>query len=204
MDSPETSPETTNDLPRIFAQSHHDPEQVDPSSNPELLRLRGEISVLRREIDATAHFKVNRTEAEADWAFAHSGFKPSDHPDFIFFTNCLSAGATTPEAALQTFYSSMRNQDKNPVTSTRMKQLWDVPEDFDEPDAGYSIDLGEGMGSEYGYRVTDQKPLNTNAEQMTLEFERPDGSVFRRKIVLVNRNGSWRIQPVAVSKATTN
>jgi hypothetical protein len=37
--------------------------------------------------------------AEDDWALVHSGAKPSDYPDFMFLTNCVSAGFGTPAAA---------------------------------------------------------------------------------------------------------
>jgi hypothetical protein len=56
----------------------------------------------------------------------------------------------------------MRNQAKEPLNPTWMKQLWDVPDDFDEPGAGYSIDIGEGMGGEDGYRVVN---LTTERQQ---------------------------------------
>ena len=129
-----------------------------------------------------------------------SGAKASDYPDFIFLTNCGSVGFSTPASALQSFYFAMRNQIKEPLTPTRMKQLWDVPDDFDEPGARYSIGIGEGMGGEDGYRVVSQERSGSNGVRMTLEFERPDGSAFRRNVTLIERNGLWRMKPAQVSR----
>ncbi len=193
-----------NSVPQVSntstgAQSKPPPEPTNPArAASELLRLRGEVSVLRRDLDARTSGVVSRRQAEDDWALVHSGAKPSDYPGFIFLTNCVRTGCDTPAAALQSFYFAMRNQEKEPLTPSRMKQLWDVPDDFDVPGAAYSIDLGEGIGREQGYRLVDQQPLGNNEVRLTLEFERPDGSAFRRNLVLVEHNGIWRLKPARV------
>lgn len=177
------------------------PQPESATKESELLRLRGEVSLLRRDLEATAAGALSRRRAEDDWALVHSGAKPSDYPDFVFFTNCVSAGFGTPATALQSFYSAMRNQAKEPLNPTRMKQLWDVPDDFDEPGAGYSIDIGEGMGREDGYRIVSQEPTGSNGLILTLEFELPDGSSSRRNVTMVERTGLWRMKPARVSRA---
>ena len=195
-----TSPRQTSNFPtQVQARPVLEPDRSSAESG--LLRLRGEVSLLQRDLDAAAAGALSRRRAEDDWALVHSGAKPSDYPDFTFFTNCASAGFGTPAAALQSFYFAMRNQAKEPLNPTRMKQLWDVPDDFDEPGARYSIDIGEGMGREDGYRVVSQEPNDSNGMRVTLEFELPDGSSSRRNVTLVERDGLWRMKPAQVSRA---
>lgn len=166
----------------------------------QLLRLRGEVSLLQRDLNSVSAGELPRRKAEDDWAMVYSGVKPSAYPDFMFLTNCGSVGFSTPASALQSFYFAMLNQIKEPLTPTRMKQLWDVPDDFDDPGARYSIDIGEGMGGEDGYRVVSQEQSGSNGVRMTLEFEHPDGSAFRRNVTLLERNGLWRMKPAQVSR----
>lgn len=82
-----------------------------------------------------------------------------------------------------------------------MKEIWDVPDDFDDPNAKYSINLGSGMGSEFGYRIVTQESISTNAICLVVEYEKPDGSSFRREQVLVQTNGRWRVKPAGVTLA---
>ena len=186
------------------------PAQVQPkpvlksgraTEESQLLRLRGEVSLLQRGLNSVSAGALSRRRVEDDWAMVYGGAKPSAYPDFMFLTNCGSVGFSTPASALQSFYFAMRHQDKEPLTPTRMKQLWDVPDDFDEPGARYSIDIGEGTGGEDGYRVVNQERSGSNGVRLTLEFERQDGSAFRRNVTFIERNGLWRMKPAQVSRA---
>jgi len=193
---------TTNQVTRPRPEPVAEPNSTAAESD--LLRLRGEVSLLRRELDAQPVRALSRQQIEDDWALIHSGPKPSEHPGFIYLTNCATVGFGTPEAALQSFYFAMRNQVQEPLDSTRMKLLWDVPDDFDAPDAKYSIDIGNGIGGELGYHVVKREFIGTNEARLTLEYERPDGSAFRRDITMVEHNGRWRLKPVRVSRLPGN
>lgn len=172
-----------------------------PSAPPgELMRLRGEVTLLHRELAERPEIVSSKQMAE-EWAYVYKGPKPSDHPGFAFFSNLTNVGFATPEAAFQSFNYSMRNQHKEPLDNTRMAALWDVPDDYDAPDSRYSISLGEGMGSEIGYRVINLERFATNQVKLTVDYERPDGSFFRRQKVMVEHNGHWRMKPESVIRA---
>lgn len=166
----------------------------------ELIRLRSEVGALRRELRDAQRPKFDPDESAQDWDLVHSGLKPSAQPGFQYFSAITNAGNATPTAGLATFNYVMRNQQREPLTETRMKTIWDVPDDFDSPDARYSIDLGEGMGNEVGYRIVEQTQLSTNEVRLTLEYERPDGSSFRRHRILIERNGAWRVKPAGLTR----
>lgn len=168
--------------------------------SPELLRLRNEVTLLHRDLEKPPPPLLSQERQAEDWALVHSGVKPSEQPGFRHFANLTNVGYATPEAAFQSFNSAMRNQHKEPMNNTRMKELWDVPDDFDDPDARYSIDLGEGMGPEFGYRLVGQELIATNQVRLTIDFEKPDGNSFRRQKVLIEKNGRWRMKPARVTR----
>lgn len=170
--------------------------------SPELLRLRGEVTLLHRE-EKAAWGQLSREQMAADWALVHSGLKPSEQPGFAYFTEVTNAGLATPAAAFQSFNFFMRNQHKEPMTDARMAELWAVPDDFADPNAKYSIDIGEGMGNEVGYRIVKEESIATNEVRLTLEYQRPNDSSYRRDKVLVEHNGLWRVKPVRVSRGGT-
>jgi hypothetical protein len=165
----------------------------------ELLRLRNEVTLLHHE-EKAARAQLSREQMAADWAFVHSGPKPSEQPGFAYFTQVTNAGFATPATAFQSFNFFMRNQQKEPMTDAHMAELWAVPDDFADPNARYSIDIGEGMGNEVGYRIVKEESIATNEVRLTLEYQRPDDSSYRRDKVMVEHNGLWRVQPVRVSR----
>jgi hypothetical protein len=182
--------------PRLAVETA--PRETTPSS--ELLRLRGEVARLHRELDAHAGPVLSPQQMADDWALVHSGPKPSDRTDFVSFAGSSNMGFATPVAAFQSFNFVMRHQQQVRMDDTLMKTLWDVPDDFDNPDAKYSIDIGEGMGNEMGYRIVSQESIGTNQVRLTVDYERPDGTSFRRGKVLVEHNGSWRMKPAGLSR----
>lgn len=88
----------------------------------------------------------------------------------------------------------------NPLDSTRMKEIWNLPEDFDDPNAKYSVDIGQGIGPAIGYRIVSKEPLGSNQVRLVYDYERRNGSSFRHEKVLIEKNGEWRLQPVRVTK----
>ena len=166
----------------------------------ELLRLRNEVTLLRRDLESPEPRPALQKESAEDWASVHSGPKPSSQPGFGYFTKMTNVGFSTPQTAFQSFNFAMRNQQNEPLNNTRMKELWDVPDDFDDPDARYSIHMGEGMGGEIGYRIVSQDRIAPNQMRLTVDYERPDGSSFRREKVLVENKGRWRMKLVSVTR----
>ncbi|MFO1497242.1 MAG: hypothetical protein U1G07_02400 [Verrucomicrobiota bacterium] len=177
-------------------------ESRAPSS--ELLRLRGEVGVLRRELALTgATDSDDDTQRTNDWLAVYSGFKPSELPGFRYYRQLTDVGFATPEAALQSFQYAAGHQQEEPPTNTRMKDFWDVPDDFDQ-EPGYNIHLGEGFYGGIGYRVAGQEFLATNVVRLTIDYEKEDGSSYRRDKILVQTNGRWRMKPQAVTRAEPN
>jgi HAMP domain-containing protein len=172
-----------------------------PRPSSELLRLRDEVGRLRDELQKPDRAADLQKQAQVeDWSAVHSGNRPSQHSDFLYFTNASKAGFATPDAAFQSFHYMMRHQSEEPLTDTRMKEIWDVPGDFDDPNSRYSIDLGEGIGGEIGYRIVGREQMAPNQIRLTIDFERRDGSSFRREKILVENGGRWRIRPAALSR----
>jgi hypothetical protein len=198
------------DLRRSLAGSHavpasenHDNQMIAPAPrpSPELLKLRAEITTLRRELkEAAPERRISRSSQTQEWAQIHSGPKPSEQPGYHSIDELKEAGHATPEAAFQSFLYVLRNQHKEKLTATKMKEIFDVPEDFDDPNAKYSINLGDGIGQEIGYRIVDQQFVASNAMTLTIDFEDRDGGSFRQDRTLIQRDGRWRINPARVSR----
>jgi hypothetical protein len=180
-------------------QQPSQPSADQPSAD--LLRLRAEVTTLQRELDTPTPRQISKQQAADDWALVHSGPKPSQQPGFIAFASVTNIGFANPEAAFESFNYAMRNQAKEPLNNTRTKDLWDVPDDFDDPSAKYSIDIGEGIGGEVGYRIVSRQTMAANEVRLVLDYENPDGSSFRREKVLVQDRGRWRVRPVSVTRA---
>jgi hypothetical protein len=79
-------------------------------------------------------------------------------------------------------------------------EFWDLPEDFDQP-PGYNLNLGEGFYSGIGYRIVETERLSSNTVRVTIDYEKQDGSSYRRDKVLVQTNGRWRLKPASVMRA---
>lgn len=184
--------------PRKLPEKSSRPQK--PPSH-ELLRLRNEVTMLRQEINKQPQRPPPTATGLADeWAEVHSGTKASHQPDFFVMNDLQAIGNATPRQAYQTFQYAMRHQQQEPLTPAKMKEIWDVPDDFDDPDARYSINMGQGMGGEIGYRVVKEEFVSTNEIKLTLDFEHSDGSSFRQERLLVQRNGKWRVKPESVTR----
>ena len=176
------------------------PSADQPSPSSELLRLRGEVGVLRRQLAETDPQEQIRRQYTNDWNQVYAGPRPSEHPDFFSYKNLADVGSATPDQALQTFYHTMMNQRAAPLTDSRMMELWDVPDDYDQP-PGYNIHIGEGFYGGSGFRIVERQPLSSNSLRVTLDYEKEDGSSYRRDKILVQRNGRWRMKPESVTRA---
>lgn len=172
----------------------------EPRPSLELLRLRGQVGVLRRQLAELDPAEEARRQHSNDWHLVYSGPRPSDEPDFRHFASLQDVGSATPAAALESFYYAMNNQGKEPLTDARMKDLWDVPDDFDQ-EPGYNLHMGEGLYGGAGYRIVRQEVLSSNTVSVTIDYEKADGSSYRRDKILVQTHGRWRMKPARVSRA---
>lgn len=166
----------------------------------EVLRLRGQVGVLRRALAEAGGIAQDRRQFRHDWETIYSGARPSDQPGFVTLSNLVPAGFATPENALQSFHYIMGRQQIEPLNDTRMKEIWDVPDDYDQP-PGYNIDLGEGFYGGIGYRIVRSEFLSSNTARLTIDYEKEDGSSYRRDKIFVATNGHWRMKPAAVTRA---
>jgi hypothetical protein len=178
------------------------PAKSPSAPSPELLSLRNEVTWLNRELrEAPATKTPSPPELAAEWQEVHSGPAPKDQPGFVSITRLTYSGNQTPSAGFQTFQFALRNQNAEPLTPTKMKEIFDVPEGFDDPNARYSIGLGEGIGSEIGYRIVREQILSTNEVKLILDFQTADDASIRQEKILVHRNGKWRVKPESVQLA---
>jgi hypothetical protein len=189
-----------NEAERASENARVPTDAAAPDSGPslELLRLRGEVAILRRELENRRAPDLASNARSNDLQLIYSDPRPSEHLDFVDYSNIAPAGFATPEAAFQSFNQMM--MAKQPLTNTQMKDYWNVPDDYDQP-PGYNIHLGEGFYGGKGYRVVSRRLLGTNTVELTVDFEKNDGTSFRRDRLLVEHNGHWRLQPVSVTRA---
>lgn len=175
------------------------------SSNPPrpslvLLSLRAEVSGLRAELDGLNPLAQAARREEEDWNQVWDGPKPSELPGFNSFAELSPQGSATPEAAYQSFQYTFRNQPAEALTPTRMKEIFDLPDDFDAPDARYSIDLGAGMHGDSGYRVVQSKLIGPGRVVLTIEIENRNGTSFREERTLIESMGRWRVQMPGIQR----
>jgi hypothetical protein len=176
---------------------HREPQ---PSPSSELLKLRNEVTLLNAELRAEIARPIhNAVQSEEEWDEVHSGQALSQKPGFVAVKELLPVGDSTPAQAFQSFHYALRNQGSEPLTPTKMKEIWDVPDDFDAPEARYSISMGQGIGGETGYVIAGEQVLSSNQVRLTVDFETKDGGSFRQNPVLVYRDGRWRMKPESVT-----
>jgi RNA polymerase sigma factor (sigma-70 family) len=126
--------------------------------------------------------------------------KSSVRQDFLYFTNLSDVGFATPEAAVESWHEAIMNQGVRPITPERMKDLWNLPDDYDDPTARYAINTGKGFGGEIGYRISNQSQIASNQVQFTIEYEKRNGSLSRDERTWIKRDGHWRLQPVRIKR----
>ena len=119
--------------------------------------------------------------------------RPSTFPDFQSFTNLSHSGNASPEAAFKTLEFRMHRQTFEPLTIPIEKEIWDLPSDFGDPNVRYSINLGQGGGSETGYRISQVESLATNQARLTIDYETLRGGSRRQRYTMLQRDGSWRL-----------
>lgn len=180
--------------------SSNSPSPVTSSASIEVLRWRAEVSRLRADLDALApQAKAANQEAD-DWSRVWEGPRPSEHPGFRPFAELEAEGWATPETAYASFQHAMRHQAENPLTPTRMKELFHVPDDFDDPNARYSIDLGPGIQGSFGYRIVNSETVEPGRMKLNIDIENTTGSSFREERILILSDGRWRLKPVRIER----
>src|SRR5437868_13533278 len=74
-------------------------------ASAELLKLRNEVTLLRRELDGLKHQSPlpSQRDMADEWREVHSGPKPSDQPDFVLMSKLEPTAQATAAQALQMF-----------------------------------------------------------------------------------------------------
>lgn len=170
---------------------------ASPGASPsrELLKLRGEVALLRGERQKKS-VAMHLEKRARDWKELYQGAKPSELEGYVSFSKAANVGFSTPTLALESFYFVMGNQEREPLTRTKSKEIFDVPDDFDDAE-GYNINMGEGV-SGVGFRVVESEDLGGGQVRLTVDFENPDGSWSRRERLMVLNRGRWRLKPARV------
>lgn len=172
----------------------------EPSPSLEVLRWRAEVSRLRAELDALTPEARAATRESDEWSEVWEGAKPSHQYGFRRFADLIPEGWASPEAAYGSFQHAMRHQTTESLTPARMKEIFDLPDDFDDPRARYSLHLGAGMQGNLGYRVVRSEPLEPGKVKLILEIENTSGSSFREERILVRSGERWRVRPERVER----
>lgn len=180
------------------------PEPVSLSQNPrpslEQLRLRAEVTQLRQELDAMSAQARAASQRADEWAQVWDGVRPSEVPGFQTFAQLSPAGFATPQSAYASFQHAMRHQPAEPMSATRMKEFWHLPDDFDDPKVRYSIHIGQGLGGDVGYRVVKQEAIGPGRVRLTVDLENTDGSSYQEERILVEQDGRWRLEPQGLER----
>lgn len=170
---------------------------TDSGPSLELLRLRGEVAVLRRELRGTNAPAVplpDRAMARSDREYVYALSKrPSEQPDFHPAGEARFAGFKTPENTVESYFFRMEDQKTNPLDPA---DLWDVPKEFDR---GWTLNLGALPNPGSGYRIAAQRWISAEEVTLTLETQRSDGTPSDAEITLVWREDRWRIRPHSVT-----
>jgi len=180
----------------------HPPADAMNSARPslELLQLRAEVSRLRAELDALNPQAQAATREADEWNQVWDGPKPSQSPGFRSFSDMTLKGWASPEAAYESFQYAFRNQPVEALTPTRMKEIFDLPDDFDDPKARYSIDLGAGMQGNLGYRIVETKMLEPGRVELAIEIENRNGTSFRETRTFIQSDGRWRMKLAGIQR----
>lgn len=119
---------------------------------------------------------------------------PSRFSSFIDFQSLTNAGMENPAAALQTFHYFVEHQRTDPLASSLLREILDVPAGPQGASQIQVVDLGEGMGSygEIGYRIVSETELSPNRVRVDLDYETRSGGALRRTMEFVRRDSGWR------------
>jgi hypothetical protein len=80
-----------------------------------------------------------------------------------------------------------------------MKDYWDLPDDFDDPNAKYALNIGEGIGREVGNRVAAQEKVASNQVRLTMDWNVPTAVRRVTKNCSWKGKGQWRLAPVSLT-----
>lgn len=168
----------------------------------ELLRLRGQVAALRRELrgtNAPILRPPDRATAKSDWDYVHAlSRRPSESPDFRPADEVRFAGFKTPETTVESFFFRMEDQKKNPLDP---EELWDVPKEFGR---GWGLNLGSIPNLNAGYRIAEQRWASPEEVTLMIQTQRRDGTPTDDQITLVWREDRWRIRPQSVTPPAEN
>lgn len=157
------------------------PDERDPS---ELLRLRGQLALLRKQMaeqanqQKTGYAELNQINDGLQWT----------NPGKFLPTHLLqNVGCATPAAAMQTYLWAMMNDETNAIKDLTMAR---AAKCIGAIAGGYQDYLGRGKGVFYNGIGSYPKE---GLAGVCLSVIQPDNSEFNKYICLKQIDGEWRV-----------
>jgi hypothetical protein len=157
----------------------------------ELLRLRGEVGLLRRDSQALARLRTmeqpeSSTSAATETAEAHR---------FVPAAAWANVGADQPEEALQTFFWAGKHGETNVVVSLLRWQIDPEIPSFGEMEQKYAEGLVGGTtrfaGSLEGFRIESLQEEGDSEVRMAIELTNKGGKAEQQTLRFIREDNQW-------------
>jgi RNA polymerase sigma factor (sigma-70 family) len=156
----------------------------------ELMRLRGEVGLLRKESQELARLRTEKTKGEraVNDALANPKLLPAEA--------WADVGMDTPDAALQTFFWAARHENSDLVGKlVRWQKDASVPDFIGLDEIVPSLVPGtvQFVKELDGMTVLNTAPQDDGSTKVEVELAAADGKPStRQKILFVNDEGGWK------------
>lgn len=154
----------------------------------ELLRLRGEVGVLRRDSQELANLRAKQLAEQA-------AAQPAQPRDFVPAAAWANLGAGSPEAAIQTFFWAGKHGESDLVGNLLRWQRDAAIPASDELDQNFADGLIRGAtrfaGSLQGYRLTSQENQRADEVRLNVEVTDQHGKTTAHNLRFVREQNQW-------------
>jgi hypothetical protein len=159
----------------------------------ELLKLRGEVGVLRRQLELQKARTSQLAQAVQQSALLEKAKSIPLSPSAFISTNQLTnAGLDTPEATVQTYFHGMFSDNYDQVVSTMSSQIpgpkLDNPKDRED----FEKTIGENISTLQGIQMIAKKTVSDDKVDMEVmvfqEGKAPDMSINH----MVKEGNQWK------------
>ncbi len=188
-----------NGLSNRLAALRDDNERLK-SNTAELLRLRGEVTGLRRQTKELAGSGAARQQPEK------TGAQP-----FVPAEEFANAGLASPEATVKTLVWAARNKDKETLAkiidagkmqemlTQMMRKMYpnSSNSDFTGASNSFSLNLDKVEADLRGYQILSQQFESTNKAALEIVNYHADGSSDTAPLKLQLVDGEWKLDLIA-------